>query len=162
MAVLIKQFPNISVEIFTLFLVWLSTGDLNNAKNFTLSPGSAFDLEDSSQKLSQLIRCYHLSEDLITRPFQNYIADQICDYLDYLVDKEGLLEKTIIRNIPLIYADVLKETRLKCLFEDAIVTYGFGFLEWSGRRSDSKDQRTGGGTYAVSVELGVREYVQVS
>lgn len=47
MAVLIKQFPNINVEIFTLFLVWLSTGDLNNAKSFTLSPesSSAFDLE---------------------------------------------------------------------------------------------------------------------
>jgi hypothetical protein len=103
-AVVVKQFPNISVETFTLFLVWLSTGDLDNAKHFASPPGSSgvFDAKNTSEKLAQLIKCYHLSEILIARPFQNYIADQICNYLESLVDKDGLLEETVVCNIPLV------------------------------------------------------------
>lgn len=128
MTVLVKQLPNVRVEIFTLFLVWLSTGDLNNAESFASPPASpsALDLEDTSDKLGQLIRCYHLSEELIARPFQNYIADQICNYLEYLVDKDGLLERSIACNIPLVYKDALKESKLKCLLEYAIVTRATG------------------------------------
>ncbi|KFX92157.1 hypothetical protein O988_07401 [Pseudogymnoascus sp. VKM F-3808] len=53
-AVLVKEFPNISVETFTLFLVWLSTGNLNNAKHFALPLGSsgAFDVKNTSEKLA--------------------------------------------------------------------------------------------------------------
>ncbi|KFY74447.1 hypothetical protein V499_05526 [Pseudogymnoascus sp. VKM F-103] len=122
-AVYIKLYPNIPVEIFTLFLVWLSTGDLNNAEEFASHPAnpSAVDLEDTSKKLNQLAQCYHLAEILIARPFQNYITDQICKYLESLVDKDDLLEKTIARNVPLVYVDGQKESKLKCLLEDAIV-----------------------------------------
>ncbi|OBT62609.1 hypothetical protein VE03_08480 [Pseudogymnoascus sp. 23342-1-I1] len=128
----IRHLPNTPVDIFTLFLVWLSTGDLNNAEHFA-SPRrslSALNLEDASEKLSQLIQCYQLSKLLIARSFQNYIADQICNHLECLVDKDGLLENTIVRNIPLIYADYLQDSKLKCLFEDAIVTRSTNLMRW--------------------------------
>jgi hypothetical protein len=38
------------------------------------------------------------------------------------VDKGGLLEHTIAKIIPLVYTDAYKESKLKCLLEDAIVT----------------------------------------
>jgi hypothetical protein len=122
-AVYIKLYLNIPVEIFTLFLVWLRTGDLNNAEGFVSTPAnpSILDLEYTSEKLSQLIQCYNLAEILIARPFQNYITDKICEYLEFLVDKDDLLEKTIARNVPLIYADGPKESKLKWLLEDSIV-----------------------------------------
>lgn len=89
-AVYIKLYPNIPVEIFKLFLVWLSTGDLNNSEGFAsppMSPSAALELEDTSEKLGQLIQCYNLAEILIARSFQNHITDQICKYLQCLVDK---------------------------------------------------------------------------
>lgn len=76
-----------------------------------------------------MIQCYNLSEELVSRPFQNYITDQICDYLECLVDKDGILEKTIVGNIPLVYGDALKESKLKCLLEDAIVTRTMGLAK---------------------------------
>ncbi|KFY14034.1 hypothetical protein V492_02900 [Pseudogymnoascus sp. VKM F-4246] len=111
--------------MFTMFLVWISTGDINNAKDFA-SPRSsqkALDLEDTSETLGQLIKCYQLAEILVSRPFQNYIADQICDYLECLVDEDGLLQKTISRNIPLIYANSTEDSKLKCLLEDAVAMH---------------------------------------
>ncbi|KFX94201.1 hypothetical protein V490_04469 [Pseudogymnoascus sp. VKM F-3557] len=141
MAVLVKQFPNISVETFTLFLVWLSTGDLNNAKCFATLPESLgpLDAKDASKKLAQLIKCYHLAEVLISRPFKNYIADQICNHLEYLVDKDGLLEEAIVRNITLVYADATEDSKLKCLLEDAIVTCATDLRRWNVRITPGKE-----------------------
>lgn len=131
-AVLVKQFPNISVEIFTLFLVWLSTGDLNNAKHFASPPRDpgAIDARDAPGKLAQLIKRHHLSEILIARPFQNYIIDQICSFLESLVDKNGLLEEAVVCNIPLVYADAREDSKLKCLLGDAIVTRATNLRWW--------------------------------
>ncbi|OBT73099.1 hypothetical protein VF21_07600 [Pseudogymnoascus sp. 05NY08] len=131
-SLLIKEFPNVSVEIFTLFLVWLSTGDLNNAEHLASPLGGeiSLNLQDTTEKLGQLIQCYNLSEELVARPFQNYITDQICDYLERLVDMDGILEKTIVGNIPLLYGDGPKESKLKCLLEDAIVTRTMGLARF--------------------------------
>ncbi|KFY43657.1 hypothetical protein V494_01862 [Pseudogymnoascus sp. VKM F-4513 (FW-928)] len=131
--VLIKQLPDVSVDIFTMFLVWISAGDINNAEDFAppRSSQKALDLEDTSETLGQLIKCYQLAEILISRQFKNYVADQICDYLERLVDKDGLLQKTITRNVPLIYANSTEGSKLKCLLEDAVALHITDLKRWS-------------------------------
>lgn len=49
--------------------------------------------------------------------------------MECLADKDGLLEKTIIRNISLVYADSPQNCKLKCLLEDAIVTSTINLTE---------------------------------
>jgi hypothetical protein len=120
------HFPNISVEICMLFFVWLSTGKLSGAKGFIVVSEGLPTLEPkvASIKLAQMIRCYHFAETLIARPFKNYMVDQISSYLGFLAQKFGLLERTIMLNIPLVYGYAPKESKLKCLLEDAIVFHG--------------------------------------
>ena len=77
------NFSHIHQDVFTLWLTWLTTGNIESAGEcLVIAPGLKTELLQGQmhRKRIQLIECYVLAEFLVDRRYMNYIMDQIISF----------------------------------------------------------------------------------
>lgn len=86
------DFSEIEPSIFTIYLVWLASNNIENAKECIVVPDGLErkDLQQQSfQKRLQLIQLYVLGERLIDRSFKNQIMDTLVAHCRLVYEKFG-------------------------------------------------------------------------
>lgn len=88
------DFTDIDPSIFTIWLVWLGSNDIENAKECIVVPDGLGRDELQRQsflKRVQLIQCYVLGERLVDRNFKNHVMDTLILHCKFVYDTFGPL-----------------------------------------------------------------------
>lgn len=86
------DFSDIDPSIFTIWLVWLASNNIENAKECIVVPDGLGKEELQRQsflKRLQLIQCYVLGERLVDRAFKNQIMDNLITHCKFVYDTFG-------------------------------------------------------------------------
>jgi hypothetical protein len=154
--------------MFTVFLVWLTTGSINAASHLVHMP-RLYELEvddqtkyacplispqdmmdEMDERFKQLLECYFLGDSLQAERFQNYIMDSIIDLAKskHEMPTEGIQEFNLLAGTPAVMKNIYDRTSENSPLRKFLVEY----LLFEGEGMDASEIN-------AYVDFGLQDYI---